>query len=55
MNGKLEKPEKGRPANDTRDFFRAVRFFTKCWRPNTFDFNNKKGEVIFRKQECLER
>ncbi|KAL1446132.1 hypothetical protein WDU94_005544 [Cyamophila willieti] len=54
INGTIRKAEEDRTVNNSRDFYRTIRFFKKGYAPKTYGVKNTRGEVVMQTEEVLE-
>ncbi|XP_046683293.1 uncharacterized protein LOC124369359 [Homalodisca vitripennis] len=54
VNKILEKAEQDRTANNSRDFYRSVRFFRKGYSPMPYGIKNKSGELVIQSKEGIQ-
>lgn len=51
----LDKAEEDNTANNSRNFFRKIRFFKKGFSPRPYGVKSKEGMLITENQKALER
>ncbi|XP_054277909.1 uncharacterized protein LOC128996544 [Macrosteles quadrilineatus] len=54
VNQILEKAEQDRTANNSRDFYRSIRFFRKGYSPMPYGIKNKSGQLVVQNKEGLQ-
>lgn len=54
LNQMVAKAEADRTANNTKDFYRTIRFFKKGFTPNAYGIKNKDGKLVIQNEEALE-
>lgn len=54
VNKILEKAEQDRTANNSRDFYRSVRFFRKGYSPMPYGIKNKSGKLVIQSKEGIQ-
>uniref|UniRef100_A0A8D8QQQ1 Uncharacterized protein n=1 Tax=Cacopsylla melanoneura TaxID=428564 RepID=A0A8D8QQQ1_9HEMI len=55
LNGLITRAEEDRTRNNTREFYRTSRFFSKEYKPKAYGVKDKEGQVIMQQKEGLER
>uniref|UniRef100_A0A8D8SWI4 Craniofacial development protein 2 n=1 Tax=Cacopsylla melanoneura TaxID=428564 RepID=A0A8D8SWI4_9HEMI len=55
LNGLITRAEEDRTRNNSRDFYRTLRFFSKEYKPKAYGVKDKDGHLIMQQKEGLER